>query len=129
MPLVKIERLRIEGACAKGALFDAVHAALVTVFKIPDHDRTQRFVEYEHGDFELPPGHSDRLTLIEITAFSGRTLDTKRALYRDLVNRLEKLGIPPHDIFIVLHEVPTENWGMRGGLAGCDIDFGFKIRV
>lgn len=30
---------------------------------------------------------------------------------------------------IVLHEVPSENWGIRGGQAACDVSLGFKIDV
>jgi hypothetical protein len=40
-------------------------------------------------------------------------------------------GLSPEtkDVFIVLQEVPVENWGLRGGIAATDIDFGFKIEV
>jgi hypothetical protein len=30
---------------------------------------------------------------------------------------------------IILREIPKENWGIRGGQAGCDIELGFKIEV
>ena len=60
-----------------------------------------------------------------IEAFAGRSLDAKRALYREIAGGLQEAGIPKQDVFIVLKEIPMENWGLRGGVAGCDIDFGF----
>jgi hypothetical protein len=30
---------------------------------------------------------------------------------------------------ILLREIQKENWGIRGGQAGCDVELGFKIDV
>jgi hypothetical protein len=44
--------------------------------------------------------------------------------------RLEQpLGIPRDHVKILLREIPRENWGIRGGQAGCDVDLGFLIEV
>jgi phenylpyruvate tautomerase PptA (4-oxalocrotonate tautomerase family) len=129
MPLVMIETRRGLPPETKRRMFDAVHVALVNAFKIPDHDRTQRLVEYGPEDFEVPPGKGERYTIVTIEAFAGRSLDAKRALYREIVERLQETGIPKLDVLIVLKEIPTENWGLRGGVAGCDVDLGFSIRV
>lgn len=29
----------------------------------------------------------------------------------------------------LLREIPKENWGIRGGQAGCDVELDFKIEV
>jgi phenylpyruvate tautomerase PptA (4-oxalocrotonate tautomerase family) len=130
MPTVLIETRRGLAPETKRTLLDAVHAALVVAFKIPDHDRTQRLIEHAPEDFDIPPGRGERYTVVTLVVFPGRSLGAKRALYREIVTRFESAaGIPPTDVFIVLQEVPTENWGLRGGQAGCDIDFGFKIDV
>ncbi len=129
MPLVKLETRRGLDAKTKRGLLDAVHAALMAAFGIPDRDRNQRFVEYAPEDFEIPPERGERFIVVEIVAFAGRSVDTKRRLYREIVDRFEALGIPRADVFIVVHDNPTENWGLRGGVAGCDLDFGFKIDV
>ena len=129
MPLVMIETRQGLPPETKRRMFDAVHLALVNAFKIPDHDRTQRFVEYSPEDFEIPPGKGERYTIVTIDAFAGRSLDAKRALYREIVERLQETGIPKLDVCIVLKEIPTENWGLRGGIAGCDVDLGFNVRV
>jgi phenylpyruvate tautomerase PptA (4-oxalocrotonate tautomerase family) len=129
MPIVKLETRRGANAEIKTALLDAVHAALMFAFHIPDQDRNQRFIEHAPADFEIPPGRGERFIVVEIVAISGRSVDAKRRLYKDIVDRFEKLGVPRGDVFIVLHDVPTENWGLRGGIPGCDIEFDFKIDV
>jgi phenylpyruvate tautomerase PptA (4-oxalocrotonate tautomerase family) len=129
MPLITIETRRGLPPELKRGLLDAVHAALMESFRIPDHDRTQRFVEHAPEHFEIPPGRGERYALVTIEAFVGRSLDAKRALYKGIADRFEALGIPRLDVFIVLHEVPRENWGMRGGIAGCDVELGFKVNV
>jgi hypothetical protein len=32
-------------------------------------------------------------------------------------------------VSITLKEIPTENWGIRGGQAACDVDLGFDVHV
>jgi phenylpyruvate tautomerase PptA (4-oxalocrotonate tautomerase family) len=129
MPLIKLEARHGLPAQLKRGLFDAVHDALVRWFHIPDDDRAQRFVEYAPEDFEIPPGRGPRFTIVTIAAFKGRTLEAKRDLYKAIADRFEALGIPRLDVFILLEEQPKENWGLRGGIAGCDLDLGFKVEV
>jgi len=66
---------------------------------------------------------------ISIDAFAGRSLDAKRNLYRTIAANLEPFGIPKDHVKILLREIAKENWGIRGGQAGCDVDLGFKIDV
>jgi phenylpyruvate tautomerase PptA (4-oxalocrotonate tautomerase family) len=129
MPIVTIETRRGLAPATKKALLDGAHQALVDCFKIPDRDRTQKFIEYAREDFEIPPERGEHHTIVTLVVFAGRSVDAKRALYRSIADRFEAAGIPRTDVFIVLNEVPVENWGLRGGIAGCDIDFGFKIGV
>ena len=110
---------------------EAVHSALVQAFTIPQSDRTIRLVAHEPHRFLCAPSLKtpEFYTLLTIDAFAGRSLDAKRALYKGIVSNLESLGIPKDHVMIVLHEVPKENWGIRGGQAGSDIALGFKIEV
>ncbi|WP_199429154.1 tautomerase family protein [Qaidamihabitans albus] len=55
--------------------------------------------------------------------------DSKRNLYAEIVDRLSVFGIPRGDVTITLREIPTENWGVRGGRAACDVDLGFEVDV
>jgi phenylpyruvate tautomerase PptA (4-oxalocrotonate tautomerase family) len=129
MPLITIETRRGLPPELKRGLLEAVHGALVECFRIPDHDRTQRFVEHAAEDFEIPPGRGERYALVTIAAFAGRSLDAKRALYKGIADRFEALGIPRLDVLTVLQEIPIENWGLRGGVAACDVDLGFNVKV
>lgn len=56
-------------------------------------------------------------------------MDAKRHLYKEIVERLEPMGIPGDHVSILLRDSPTQNWGIRGGRAACDIDLGFDIDV
>ena len=129
MPLVRIEILEGRPAPERKQLLQAVHAALVEAFGIPEDDRTQRLVEHDPESFEIPPGRSDRYTLVEITAFPGRSPTAKRALYKAIVRNLGEVGVPADDAFIVLHEPSMENWGIRGGRSADEVDLGFRVDV
>jgi len=63
------------------------------------------------------------------TADVGRSVEAKRRLYGEIVDRLEPLGIPRDHVSITLRESPAENWGIRGGQAACDVDLGFNVKV
>ena len=129
MPLVKIETRRGLTAEQKRLALDAVHDALVTAFRIPRSDRHQRIVEYDAEDFEIPPGKSERYMIVEIDAFAGRSIDAKRLLYKEIVAGLGAAGIEAGDILILVRDAARENWGVRGGQAGSDIELGFEIEV
>ena len=129
MPLVRIEILEGRSVNERRQLLQAVHDALVEAFEIPDEDRTQRIVEYDPINFEIPPGKSERYTLIEITAFPGRSRTAKATLYEAIVRRLGKLGIDAADVSVVIHEPVMENWGIRGGRPADEVDLGYRLDV
>ena len=129
MPLVRIEILRGRPVEERRHILQAVHAALVDAFRIPEDDRTQRLVEHDPENFEIPPGRSSSYTLVEITAFRGRTAAAKRALYEAIVHNLGEVGIPTDDVLIVLHEPALENWGIRGGRSADQVDLGYRLDV
>ncbi len=131
MPSVLIEVRRSYSRDQEIALIEAVHAALIEAFRILPGDRALRLIVHEPHRFSCPPDRAqpELFTHISIDAFAGRSLDAKRALYRAIVTNLEALGIPRDHVKILLHEVPLENCGIRGGHAACDLDLGYKIDV
>jgi phenylpyruvate tautomerase PptA (4-oxalocrotonate tautomerase family) len=131
MPTVLIETRCQRPPIDESAMIDAVHQALVHAFKIPKHDKDVRLVVHEAHRFACPPGKAEPAlyTHISIDAFTGRSLEAKRTLYKTIVNNLEPFGIPNDHVKVVLRESPMPNWGVRGGQAACDIDVGFKIDV
>ncbi|MHB8454752.1 MAG: tautomerase family protein [Acidiferrobacterales bacterium] len=131
MPSVLIEVRRKYSPEQEVALMEAVHAALRDAFKILPGDKNVRLVVHEPHRFACPPEREkpECYTHISIDAFAGRSLDAKRRLYNAIVNNLEPLGIPNDHVKILLREIPKENWGIRGGQAGCDVELGFKVDV
>jgi len=112
-------------------IIEAVQAALVEGFKIPEGDRCVRLVIHEPHRFIALSRltQPERYTVITISAFQGRSLDAKRNLYRGIVERLETLGIPRDHTKIILNEVPRENWGLGGGKPASEIELNFKIEL
>jgi phenylpyruvate tautomerase PptA (4-oxalocrotonate tautomerase family) len=129
MPLVKVSLLKGKSKEEKKALLDAVHAALIEAFKIPENDRNQRLFEFEPEDFELPEGKTSNYILIEMDVFPGRSIEAKRKLYQTIVVNLQRHDIQASDILIVLNEPQLDNWGVRGGIPASAVDLGFKIDV
>jgi phenylpyruvate tautomerase PptA (4-oxalocrotonate tautomerase family) len=102
----------------------------VQSFKIAEHDRIQMLHELDDERFEAPPAKTDNVTVIEITAFKGRSNEAKKQLYQAIVNNLGKApGIRGDDIIIILHEPPLENWGIRAGKPASEVNLGFKVDV
>jgi phenylpyruvate tautomerase PptA (4-oxalocrotonate tautomerase family) len=130
MPVVKIEMRAGKPAQYKKALLDGVHQALVAAFKIPDYDRNQKIYEFTQENMEIPSNKTADCIVIEITAFQGRSMAAKKNLYKNIVDELTaRTGISGDDITVILHEVPMENWGVRGGKPASEVDIGFKVKV
>lgn len=129
MPLVKIETRKSWSASQKQEIMEAVHSAMREALKIPENDRDIRFHEYPPEDFQVAPDKTRNYTLVEITMFAGRSLQAKKELYQKIVTNLGKLGILAGDVFIVLQEVPLDNWGIRGGIPASEVDLGFNVGV
>ncbi len=130
MPLVRITIRSGKSINYKKALLDGIHESLVQAFKIPEHDRYQILHELDAEHFEAPQVKTENITMIEITAFKGRSSETKKDLYRAIVENLAKNpGIKGDDIMIIVHEPPLENWGIRGGKPASEVQLGFKVDV
>src|SRR4051795_561655 len=114
MPSITIDVRRQYSQQQEIAIMEAVHAALVSAFRIPEHDRNLRLVVHEPHRFDVSPRltQPEYATIVTIAAFSGRSVDAKRALYRTLVDNLESLGVPRDHVTVLLHDVPRENWGL-----------------
>lgn len=128
MPLAKIEVRKSWPPEQIQAIIEAIYLAQREALKVPEGDRQIRFIEHKPEHFHVPPEKTENYTVVEINIFAGRSMEAKRALYRAIVKNLAPLGLAPSDIFIVLHEIPLENWGIRG-LPASEIDLGFKVNV
>lgn len=131
MPIVLIEVRKKYLMEQEVALMKAVHSALEETFKILNHDINVRLLVHELHRSSLPPSilNPDLYTLISIDCFEGRSLEAKRSLYQRIVENLEVLEIPKDHVKILLRETKKENFGIRGGQAGCDVELGYTVKV
>jgi len=77
----------------KEQLLDAIHAAMVEALNIPADDKILRLVEHSADCFAIPTASDGKFTHIEITLFEGRSLATKRVLYRTIVRNVAAFGV------------------------------------
>ncbi|RRD67180.1 tautomerase family protein [Vandammella animalimorsus] len=129
MPVTKIEVRRPRSPEQVQAMIEAVYQAQRVALQVPEGDRQIRYIEHRPEHFAVPPGKTEDYTFVEILLFPGRSLAAKRRLYQEIVSRLGTLGIAPRDVFIVLHEPPLDNWGLRGGQPASELDLGFRLDV
>lgn len=131
MPSAVVEVRRAWREEEEVALLEAVHASIVEAFRIsPVHRNVTLVVHAPHrflGRTDCPsPEH---LTNVTFYVLPGRSREAKRRLYRELVDRLAVLGIPPACVLVRLVELPAENFGVRGGQALCDVELGYRVDV
>lgn len=129
MALARIEILRGLSAEERRGLIEGVHASLVEALEVPGDDPTVRLVEHKPENVLLPGQRSDRYTVVEVTMFAGRSLETKRRLHRAVVRNLHACGVAPDDVLVVLHEPGMENWGIQGGNPASEVDIGFEVDI
>jgi phenylpyruvate tautomerase PptA (4-oxalocrotonate tautomerase family) len=129
MPHAVIHRLREAEPNDRHAILLAVNSAIIEALKVPQDTHPTRLCTYDREAFLIPEEASECFTLVEITIYPGRSLETRRALYKSVIEHLGRLDIAPRDIRVVLYEVPLENWGLRGGIPASEIDLGFEIAI
>ena len=130
MPIVRIEIYKGFDSGYRKKILDSVHQALIDSFKIPDSDRNQLIYEFDDDNFERSANKSRTFTIIEITAFKGRSREAKRMLYRKIVENLKTSPvIEPKDILITINEPELVNWGIHGGKCADETDIGFNVNI
>jgi len=123
MPLVRVSLRRGKPAAYRKAILDGIYRAMISAFDVPNEDRFMVINEYDEPDFSysnnyLGIARTDDLILIQITANNTRTVEQKKAFYRQIVENLRKdPGVRPEDVFISLVEVLKEDWSFGNGIA------------
>jgi phenylpyruvate tautomerase PptA (4-oxalocrotonate tautomerase family) len=126
---VKVYGLRELLEPVKARMSDAIHACIVEALQFPQDKRAHRFFHLERGDFHYPASASDKYTIIEISMFEGRSVDTKKQLIRLLFQRVcAAADRMPNEIEITITETPRHNWGFRG-LPGDEIGLPYRVEV
>ncbi|HZY68077.1 MAG TPA: tautomerase family protein [Devosia sp.] len=128
MPSTRLETSAgwIDGRHA--AIADAIQRALVESIRIPEADRDIRIVEIPAEAFFAPPGRSAHYAVLEIAMFSGRSPEAKARLYAALQRELAAFGLVEGDLKVIIHDLPFENWGLRGAPAN-PATLTFKVDV
>ena len=129
MSQIKIYGLGTHLGPIRQRLSDAIHACVVEALQYPPDKRAHRFFPLQREDFYYPPGRTERYTILEISMFEGRTVETKKRLLRLLYERLERdCAIGPQDLEITIFETPRHNWGIRG-LPGDELSLEYRVEV
>lgn len=106
---------------------DVIHAAAVRSLALPPDKRFHRFLPLAAWQLVAPADRSERYLIIEAYMFTGRSVATRKALIRELLDDLSReLALSPDDIEITLFESPRENWGIRGQ-HGDELQLNYKV--
>ncbi|WP_221389581.1 tautomerase family protein [Dyadobacter sp. NIV53] len=129
MPQIKIYGLEECLKPKRELLSNVLHSCIVEAFKYPLDKSAHRFFYLDQKDFYYPQGRSKQYTIIEISLFEGRSIESKRMLYKLIFERFEnEMGISANDIEITLTETPIYNWGIRGKSAD-ELLLDYQIRI
>ncbi len=129
MAQIKIYGVKEQLNPIKGQLSDVIHSCVVDALSFPKDKRAHRFFPLEADDFYYPAGRTSRYTIIEISMFEGRTVETKKHLIHLLFERVNQiLGLRPDDLEVTITETPKSNWGFRGQ-TGDEIHLDYKVEL
>jgi 4-oxalocrotonate tautomerase family enzyme len=129
MAQVKIYGLHAHLNRCRAELSDAIHAAAMESLGLPPEKRFHRFIGLEAADFLYPADRGRQYTIVEVSMFAGRSVETKKAFIRALFDRIAaRCDISPTDIEITITETPRENWGIRG-LPADELTLNYDVEV
>lgn len=129
MGQIKVYGLKNNLNNIKESLSDIIHSCVVDAFQFPENKRFHRFFPLDRDNFYFPKDRTEKYTIIEISIFEGRTVETKKKLIRLLFEKIKnELNILPNDIEITIFETPNYNWGIRG-LPGDEVSLNYDIKV
>lgn len=122
MPLVRIDITAGRSAEQLRDIADAVHSAIVDVYRIPERDRFQILTEHPASqiiaeDAGLGFDRSEGVVMIQIFTQRGRTLEAKTELYARIHDALAAVGVASEDVFIGYVENGPQDWSFGFGRA------------
>jgi phenylpyruvate tautomerase PptA (4-oxalocrotonate tautomerase family) len=123
MPVTRVAIRKGKSAAYKQAILDGIYAAQLEAVHISEGDRFMALSEHEASEFAyganfLGIGRTDELVQIQVFWAPGKGADTKKAMYRKIVENLGRSpGVRAEDIMISVFEAPAENWSFGNGEA------------
>lgn len=125
MAQVKVYGRRDVWSTRRQEVSDAVHAALVGAWGLPEDKRFHRFLLLDAEDLIAP--RSPAYLVVEVVCFSGRSRAARRALLAAFFDDVAPaLGLDADDLEVVIVESPPENWGIRGR-SGDELDLPYRV--
>jgi 4-oxalocrotonate tautomerase len=122
MPLVRIDLSSTASPKLRQTVSDVVYDAMISVVKVPAHDKFQIVTGHAAGELVFPRegylgiDYTDGIIFIHVTWNTGRSTEVKKAFYRKIADDLHsKAGVRKQDVFINLVEVSPENWSFGNG--------------
>ena len=112
----------------ESAFIDDFHKIMLSTLKIPENDRLIALFQKPEG-FYQPPNYTENYIVFEISLFAGRTMQTKRKLYKELIALASSFGGENCRANIILIEVEKDNWGVERGVPASEIDLRFDVNV
>jgi 4-oxalocrotonate tautomerase len=123
MPLVRIDVLDGFTANELRAIGDSVQVAMVEALGVPERDRFHIVTSHQPGEFSFDRSYldierSERFVLVNVTLSAGRSVEAKQAFYARLSALLvERVGLRPEDVAVVLVENQRHDWSFGKGEA------------
>lgn len=121
MPLLRFDLYEGRSEDELKRLLDAVHAAMVEAFGVPERDRYQIVNEHKPSrmimqDTGLGFERTSNFVFIQVTT-TPRSIKMKKAFYRLTVEALEReCGIKPTDVMINHVNCAAEDWSFANGV-------------
>jgi phenylpyruvate tautomerase PptA (4-oxalocrotonate tautomerase family) len=122
MPLLHISLCAGKPEAYRQAIFDSLYRAMRDTLNVPEDDQFMTITEHGAANFRTGNAYgvtrSADVVYIQITVFSTRTAEQKKALFRRIAELLgESPGIRPEDVFVNVLDAAPENWSVGHGLA------------
>ena len=123
MPLVRIAHRNGHPAGFGRKVGVVVHQAMVDTIAVPPRDVFQVITGHDADGLIYDPSYldiarTDGVIFIQITLSMGRSEEQKKALYKEVAERLrDQLGVRAEDVFISLVEVTKADWSFGNGVA------------
>lgn len=125
MPRIRIETTVQIARPQAAALMKDVMDAIVEALSLLSDDRTVSIDIRDPALFVMKPPYR---YFIEIMLFAGRSAEAKKRLFKAIINVMgDRHGIDGREVMIMLNEQPRGNWGLRGGVSGDELVFGYSI--
>lgn len=122
MPRIHISLHAGKPEAYRQAIFDSLYRAMRETLGVPEDDQFMTMSEHDAANIRYGNAYgvarSADVVYIQITVFSSRTVEQKKALYRRIAELLgENPGTRPEDVFVNVYDAPKENWSVGNGLA------------